>query len=70
MSEAKSRGGAREGAGRKAGPDGPTIVIAASVPESLVNQLDAIAAQQGWSRSAAITAAIRNLVKRAPKPAK
>jgi len=61
---AKQRGGARPGAGRKpTNPEGHTIVIAASVPEALVANLDALAAERAWNRSEAITEAIRRLVK-------
>ena len=64
----KMHGGKREGAGRPVGPDGPVITIAASVPGGLVERLDALAADQGWSRSEAITRAIRGLLgKRSPK---
>lgn len=56
------RGGARKGAGRKVGPDGPSVVVAASVPETLVERLDAHAKQEGWNRSQAVTEAIRRLV--------
>jgi hypothetical protein len=34
-------GGKREGAGRKPGPDGPAVTMAVSVPESLLERLDA-----------------------------
>lgn len=58
------RGGARPGAGRKTGADGPTIVVAASVPESLAAELDSYAEAKGWNRSKAVTEAIRRLVGR------
>ena len=58
----KQHGGKREGAGRKVGPDGPVIVIAASVPEALAERLDALAEKRGWNRSQAITEAIRGLL--------
>lgn len=57
-----TRGGARPGSGRKVGPDGPVIVVAASVPESLVERLDGLAENRGWNRSQAITEAIRGLL--------
>jgi hypothetical protein len=63
MAKAK-RGGKREGAGRKvANPEGKTVPIVASVPETLVASLDALAAEKQWNRSAAVTEAIRRLVK-------
>jgi len=55
-------GGARKGAGRKVGPDGPSVIVAASVPEALVERLDAHAKQNGLNRSQAVTEAIRQLV--------
>jgi hypothetical protein len=62
--KAVGRGGARKGAGRKPGADGPTIVVAASVPESLAAELDSYAEAKGWNRSKAVTEAIRKLVGR------
>ncbi len=60
---AAKHGGVRPGSGRKVGPDGPTMIVAVSVPESLVAKLDELAEQKGWGRSAAVTEAIRRLVK-------
>ena len=61
----KPHGGAREGAGRKpTNPEGRTVVVAASVPGELVDQLDGLAAKKGWNRSRAITEAIRGLLDR------
>ena len=59
-------GGARVGAGRKTlvHPEGRTVVIGASVPGSLVDRLDRLAETRGWSRSQAVTEAIRRLVRR------
>ena len=68
MAKKASHGGKREGAGRKpSSPEGPTIVVAASVPESLVERLDAHAKTKGWNRSQAVTEAIRGLVGRRAK---
>jgi hypothetical protein len=63
MDEKKPHGGARKGAGRKPSADGPTIVVAASIPETLVERLDELAAEKGWNRSKAVTEAVRRLVK-------
>lgn len=61
---AKQRGGARPGAGRKpSNPEGRTVVVAASVPETLLARLDALAEERAWNRSEAVTEAIRRLVK-------
>jgi hypothetical protein len=57
-----SRGGKREGAGRKPGPEGKSVVLAASVPSELVEQLDQLRAKKGWNRSQAVTEAIRGLL--------
>jgi ribbon-helix-helix CopG family protein len=59
----KKHGGKRAGAGRKASPEGPAIVVAASVPESLVVSLDELTERLQWNRSKAIAEAIRLLVK-------
>lgn len=64
--KAVGRGGVRDGAGRKPGPDGPTMMIAVTVPETLVNDLDAIAESMGWKRSRTVTEAIREYVKVKP----
>jgi predicted transcriptional regulator len=65
MGKKKQHGGKRPGAGRKpAHAEGRTVTIAASVPESLVAGLDDLADRKGWSRSTAITEAIRGLLAR------
>jgi len=65
MAKKQQHGGKREGAGRKpVNPEGRTKTIAASVPEGLVERLDALADKRGWNRSEAITAAIRGLLGR------
>jgi hypothetical protein len=67
MAKKKSpgRGGAREGAGRKiTNPEGPTVTTAFSIPQSLLDSLDALAKSKGWSKSQAVTEAIRGLLKR------
>ena len=61
----KQHGGKRAGAGRKqANPEGPAVVVTASVHSGLVERLDAVAEQKGWKRSEAVTEAIRGLLKR------
>ena len=57
----KQHGGKRAGAGRKVGPEGRTVTIAATVPGVLVALLDEVAANRGWNRSEAITEAIRRI---------
>jgi hypothetical protein len=64
MAKKKQVGGAREGAGRPVGPDGPTTVLAVSVPEKLLAQLDALCEAKDWKRSKAVTEAIRGLLSR------
>lgn len=59
-----THGGARSGAGRKpANPEGAGEKIAASVPSALVAELDFLAREAGWTRSQAVTEAIRRLVR-------
>ena len=63
MVKKHKHGGRRDGAGRKAvNPEGKTIIVGASVPRELVEQLNQLAAKRGWSRSQAITEAVRRLV--------
>ena len=62
----KTHGGRRAGAGRKlTNPEGRTMTVTASVPEGLLAKLDALAEERDWSRSEAITQAVRRLVKNA-----
>jgi hypothetical protein len=60
----KKRGGKRPGAGRPVNPDGRTISVTVTIPEGLVNDLKALAQAQGWSKSHAVSEAIRSLLKR------
>ena len=60
----KQHGGKRAGAGRPQNPEGPSVMVAVSVPQPLVASLDAIAQAEGWNRSRAVTEAIRGLIKR------
>jgi len=64
MAKKATHGGARKGAGRKAGDlkEGTTQVVAASIPKGLISKLDALAKKNGWSRSQAITEAIRQFI--------
>jgi hypothetical protein len=68
MAKKATRGGKREGAGRKVGsPEGPTVFVGATVPQGLAEQLAAYAAKEQCSRSEAVTRAIRGLLgKRKP----
>ena len=59
-----AHGGKRKGAGRPLGPDGPTVAMAVTVPQGLLDRLDALAESRKWNRSQAVTEAIRGLVKR------
>jgi Ribbon-helix-helix protein, copG family len=70
MAKTSQRGGKRPGAGRPTGPDGPTVTMAVSVPESLLGRLDAMAEQNDWSRSEAVTRAIKRLLGPAPRSKK
>jgi hypothetical protein len=64
MAKKKQVGGARKGAGRPIGPDGPTSVLAVSVPDKLIAELDKLCEAKEWKRSKAVTEAIRGLLKR------
>jgi metal-responsive CopG/Arc/MetJ family transcriptional regulator len=63
MAKKAQHGGKRKGAGRPP-KDDKTVVIAASVPEALAADLDGFAKAKGWSRSRAVTEALRGLLKR------
>lgn len=68
MAKKTTHGGKRPGAGRPANPEGPAVTVAVSVPAPLVAQLNELAEQNGWSRSEAVTRAIRKLLgSRSPK---
>jgi metal-responsive CopG/Arc/MetJ family transcriptional regulator len=64
MAKKVAHGGRRKGAGRPPKEDGKTVVIAASVPEELAVDLDRFAEANGWSRSKAVTEALRGLLAR------
>jgi hypothetical protein len=65
MAEKPQHGGNREGAGRKPSyPEGATEPLTARVPPDLLEDLAIIAQKEGWSRSRAVTEAIRAFVKR------
>ena len=64
MAKKKKWGGRRENSGRPIGPDGPTSVLAVSVPDKLVAELDELCEAKEWKRSKAVTEAIRGLLKR------
>ncbi len=57
-----AHGGRREGAGRPVGPEGRTVLVAATVPGELAERLDAYAAKMDLNRSQAVTEAIRGLL--------
>jgi hypothetical protein len=60
-----AHGGARPGAGRKpSGPEGKAVVVAVSLPQGLVDGLDAYVEAHGGTKSAAVAAALRAWLKR------
>jgi hypothetical protein len=64
MVKKKQWGGKRPHSGRPTGPDGPTSVLAVSVPDKLIAELDRLCEAKEWKRSKAVTEAIRGLLKR------
>ena len=64
MAKKKKRGGKRPGAGRPVSPEGRSVSVTVSIPEGLVNGLKALAKANGWSKSHAVSEAIRGLLKR------
>ena len=63
MAKTKQHGGKRKGAGRPVSPEGRTMMVAVSIPEGLVADLDALAASKSWGRSKAVTEAVRSFLK-------
>ncbi len=71
MAKKMQHGGKREGAGRKvASPEGPAKVLAVSVPQGLVEALDTYCNREQFSRSEAVTRAIRDLLGKPKRSAK
>jgi Ribbon-helix-helix protein, copG family len=64
MAKKKKRGGKRPGAGRPTNPEGRAVTVTVTIPEGLVNGLKALAKAEGWSKSKAVSEAIRGLLKR------
>ena len=64
MAKKKTHGGKRKGAGRPLAYEGEgrAVPVVASVPERLVERLDALAEKRSWNRSRAVTEAIRQLL--------
>lgn len=63
MAKKKQHGGKRDGAGRKVvNPEGRTMMVAVTVPGELVERLDDLAEKRDWTRSRAVTEAIRGLL--------
>lgn len=67
MARKGTHGGKRPGSGRRpVNPEGKTASLTVSVPRSLIEQLDSYAAERGWNRSQAVTAAIRRIIEHEP----
>jgi hypothetical protein len=64
MAKTAQHGGKRKGAGRPPKEHGKAVTIAVTVPDDLAAKLDSFAQAKGWSRSKAVTVALRALVKR------
>ena len=64
MAKKKQWGGKRPNSGRPTGPDGPASVLAVSVPDKLIAELDRLCVTKEWKRSKAVTEAIRGLLRR------
>lgn len=52
-------GGPREGAGRPAGPDGPSVRVSLRIPGGLLERFDAQAEADGITRAQAHVSALR-----------
>ncbi len=64
MAKKVAHGGKRKGAGRPPKETGKAVTIAVTVPEDLADSLEAYREAKGWSRSKAVTEALRGLLKR------
>jgi hypothetical protein len=64
MAKKAQHGGKRTGAGRPPKEDGKAVTIAVTVPDDLAASLDSFAKAKGWTRSKAVTEALRGLLKR------
>jgi hypothetical protein len=64
MAKTAQHGGKRAGAGRPPKEDGKAVTIAVTVPDDLAASLDSFAKAKGWTRSKAVTEALRGLLKR------
>ena len=62
MAKKKQHGGPRPGSGRPVSPDGPAVIVSASVPSGLAEQLTAYMEREQCSRSEAVARAIRGLL--------
>lgn len=58
-------GGSRPGAGRKPISESGSTLIGASLPVDLVEQLDAVATKNGWTRAEAVREAVKMLLRTA-----
>jgi hypothetical protein len=64
MAKKKQHGGKRKGAGRPVNPEGRAVMVAVSIPEGLMTELDKVAYRKNWGRSKAVTEAVRAYLKR------
>jgi hypothetical protein len=64
MAKKKKHGGKRPGSGRPVSPEGRTIAVTVTIPEGLVGGLKALSKTEGWSKSKAVSEAIKELLKR------
>ena len=64
MAKKASHGGKRKGAGRPPKEDGKAVTIAVTVPDDVAASLEAYREAKGWTRSMAVTEALRLMLKR------
>jgi hypothetical protein len=64
MAKKAQHGGKRKGAGRPPKENGKAVTIAVTVPDDLAASLDSFAKAKGWTRSKAVTEALRKLLGR------
>ena len=64
MAKKAAHGGKRKGAGRPPKENGKAVTIAVTVPGDVATELDTFAQAKGWTRSRAVTEALRGMLKR------
>ena len=68
--KATQHGGKRDGAGRPVSAEGPTVHLSITIPQALLDALNAYVAKEGCGRSETVTRALRGLLGKVKSVAK